>query len=439
MLNCNASLKDTTFNASDAEQDGGAIRAMCDMCDTCNMSLESCSLLKNSATSNGGAMVLKGVSAVSLRSCTLSENIALRKGGAMHIQRSRTTLTRCTISKSVSEMKGGAIYVTDHGTLMMRLSTLCFNRADNRGGAIYLSLESVATLSETHITDNTAGNDGGGGLMIDVSASASLTSCLLARNSALKHGAPGSEGRGGAVLSYSRVTIKACLISGNMAVTSGGAVAHSPKERHSDSVGPQIAGAVSIGLQISGSCLVGNSAVEEGSAVWLQAAPNQLAMTSVLEQSAVGPQNSSVSWVYAERGVVILDRVVLSSQPAALIACLNVSAADSAGVPVGLHLEKSQALLYNSTIDDKLRTTFDAFSFIVDATVAPGQQARRRISKSELCDHIEQSMYMIYEYLRFFLSAALLRIWEMRSKGGRGKDWLPHGMLVLRRISPSNI
>ena len=430
MTHCNASIKDTTFNASHASQDGGAIRAT-----ECNMTLESCSLLRNSAAGNGGAMLANQASIVSLKSCTQSGNTALRFGGAMWTSsNTKVTLTRCSISKSRCDWAGGAIYVSAHDTLVITLSTLWGNKAGTRGGAIYLSPESVATLSETHITDNTAGHTSsygaGGGLMIAESASATLTSCLLTRNSALAQA--GGTGRGGALLSHSRVAIKACLISGNTAMTSGGGVAYSPKKKDTDGAGPQTSGAVSSGLQISGSCLVGNSAAEEGSAVWLQAATYQLAMTLVLEQSAVGPQNGSASWIHVERGLVILDRATLSSQPAALNACLDMSAVDPAGVPVGLHLEKSQALLYHSNIDDKLRTSFDAFSFIVDATIALGeQQARQRIGRSELCVHIEQSMD---EYLRSFLSGTHTAAWPCVLERAQGQ-----GLLVPQQISPSSI
>ncbi len=106
---------------------------------------------------------------------------------------------------------GGALYV-NNGVVTLMNSTLSTNHA-LLGGAVYsVGTVTQVNITNTQITDNTAGNFGGG--IFNFSAVLNVTSSTLARNSARQGGAVRNQILGVITLTGSHIQANQAMISG---------------------------------------------------------------------------------------------------------------------------------------------------------------------------------------------------------------------------------
>lgn len=128
-----------------------------------------------------------------------------RSGGAIHVLSGASLLVKqCTFSGNEATAGGGAIYHNSSGLLTVRDCTFIDNRATDNGGAV-LNGSSVAVLSNSTFTGNTAG--AGGGIYNDNVAT--LTNCTLSGNAA--------SSQGGAVVNAGGMSVQHTIMSGNAA------------------------------------------------------------------------------------------------------------------------------------------------------------------------------------------------------------------------------
>jgi len=163
----NASFIGCNFNGYSMSQ-GGALYGIYSSSDTKNYELslyfENCTLNENAA-GYGGAIYLSGAGNISLtmKDCELSGNVAAQ-GGAIFAHQSSVNLINCTISKNRF-----ANFYPDSQTY---------------GGGIY-AVNSNLLLTNCHIIDNTGMN--GGGIALSYTES-TIDGCIISGNSAISHG-----------------------------------------------------------------------------------------------------------------------------------------------------------------------------------------------------------------------------------------------------------
>lgn len=170
------------------------------------VSLTNCTIADNasSGTSSGSGGMSIASSTVTLTGCTITGNICSHgyggSGGGVNAVSSTVTLAGCTISgNSVSSWGWGPGAV---------------------GGGVYAA-SCALVMSNCSVTDNGAGGWGsaGGGLFLDGSTTATLTNCIIARNTT--NGGPG----GGMYVNSGAADLVNCTVAHNTSgANSGGAI-----------------------------------------------------------------------------------------------------------------------------------------------------------------------------------------------------------------------
>jgi len=226
-----STLTRTTFE-SNLAQSGGAIHSFFS-----TVTLEDCTLEGNSATLSGGAVsgngeltmtdtTLRDSSASTggaisfsdttiLSGCLLEGNSALSVGGAIHSSNGTVTLTDCTLDGNSAASGAGIHYV---GKLTLVRTTVSNNVADsfssgNGGGVYVFGMGSVATVSNSAISGNSASSAGGG---IYGSGTLTLSNTSLSDNSA--------GFRGGGIFNTGTLDLNDCTLTTNSSGGDGGAL-----------------------------------------------------------------------------------------------------------------------------------------------------------------------------------------------------------------------
>lgn len=125
---------------------------------------------------DGGAIANRGQ--LVLEDVVIEDNVATAKGGAVYSD-GTMSVARSTFAANQAN-DGGAIYVSATGgsSLILDSSTLAYNQAANRGGALWV--EGHADLQHVTIAFNQAATGGG----LAVTGTASVAKSLIAQNSA---------------------------------------------------------------------------------------------------------------------------------------------------------------------------------------------------------------------------------------------------------------
>ncbi len=132
-------------------------------------------------------------------------------GGAIYIQQSGKAIIRnSTINGNVSQGTGGAIQC--FGELMVENSEFYDNLAKSEGGAIYLAANSRATISDSVFKNNKA-TAKGGAIHIE-GGKLDINDTELSNNVAATDG--------GGISNNGTLTMKGCLLTGNIAARGGG-------------------------------------------------------------------------------------------------------------------------------------------------------------------------------------------------------------------------
>jgi len=140
-------------------------------------------------------------------------------------------LNRLTIAggNTGSGVPGAGIYCSSCANLLVASCTITNNNAGDNGGGFY-SLASSVTLTNCMVSDNRVNNQGGGqyyggGLAAAAgTGSVNLWGCVVANNRVTVQPGASKLGLGGGVYSAVPVVLRNCLIYGNEANTSGNGV-----------------------------------------------------------------------------------------------------------------------------------------------------------------------------------------------------------------------
>ncbi len=193
--------------------------------------LSGLTMATQSFVSNHGGGILNDHGTLALDSCTLSRNYANDDGGAIYNDGSAggsagapsatLTLSHCTFDSNRAS-DGGAIYNNgDSGSakLTLRNCTLDGNSGGDQGGAIYNNGHSgSASLTLLNCTLSNGGGSTEGGAIYNNgdpgSPTVLLQNCTLSGNNGIVGGAIANAG--------GTVTVTSSTLSGNTAVTAGG-------------------------------------------------------------------------------------------------------------------------------------------------------------------------------------------------------------------------
>jgi uncharacterized repeat protein (TIGR01451 family) len=132
------------------------------------------------------------------------------------------TLSHLSIISGTTTSTGGGIR-NDHGTLVVRTSTLAGNTASNRGGAIYNLLGKV-TLQNCVLADNSSLNGNGGGVHNDGNNLDYGAATLIVQNSTFSGNQAAAYSGGGISGGYSTLVVTNSTFSDNMSSAGGGGI-----------------------------------------------------------------------------------------------------------------------------------------------------------------------------------------------------------------------
>ncbi len=209
----NVTITGTTFSGNTATSYGGAIYTSSSRSDSyVNVTIDSCTMSDNTAAYGGALAIMNGPDFFQMENTDLTGNTATSGGGAIYSHSpGMIKLLRGTISGNTSSgysggtisiiqmlgktpattaltmdgvtisdnstSSGGALYAANTGDIKITSCTLANNSAssdspyasNNHGGAIYYSTDvgssseyGQITITDSKITENTAGNYGGG-------------------------------------------------------------------------------------------------------------------------------------------------------------------------------------------------------------------------------------------------------------------------------------
>ena len=176
-----------SFISDNVAQYGGAIRTGFSSTTVVDSSIEN-----NRATVRGGGIEAAD-SWLDIQHSSVAGNSAAGRGGGLDLIGVYATIRNVNLSDNFAATDGGAIYWTastlDFGVGVGRLeifdSALTGNRALERGGGLFLTVQS-ARVSNTTFYDNRAGGNGGAVYLED--RPATITHVTIAHNSALNGG-----------------------------------------------------------------------------------------------------------------------------------------------------------------------------------------------------------------------------------------------------------
>jgi hypothetical protein len=155
----NVSLSGNTAAFSQGGGDGGGIFT------SGPLTVTNCTLSSNSAWGLGGGMYDAGATPVTVSGSTISRNQTSLGvgggGGGLYNAGGTLVVDGCTLSGNTTDA-GGAI-MNNGGTLMVHRSTLSGNSGMQVGGGIF-SVLGMATVSDSTVSGNQAGDNGGGGI-----------------------------------------------------------------------------------------------------------------------------------------------------------------------------------------------------------------------------------------------------------------------------------
>ncbi len=158
----------------------------------------------------------EGLSAIFMDYCTVTDNHAAFDGGALHLLGGLVDFGNCELSDNSATRNGAVAYADDFSLVYMYTSTMANNRAEMDGGMLFADGVNIGFVDYCDLLNNSAGRNGGG--IFSTRALISVGWTTIANCTAAVHG--------GAILSHSGSTtnVTSCTISENTAGEDGGGI-----------------------------------------------------------------------------------------------------------------------------------------------------------------------------------------------------------------------
>lgn len=196
-----ATLTNVSFSANTAP--GGASIYN----ESTNLVVQNSTFVSNTGYRGAGIFNL---GSVFILNSTFSHNYTIEDGGAIYNENGDLSLSDSLIFSNTAAYNGGGIYTAFDGRTLIDNSRLDYNQSDNDGGAIY-SVGPI-TITNSTISNNNAGRGGAIGSL----HSNTIINSQIVRNQAYT---------GGAILSSGGIlTIEGSMLSNNVAGNVGGGI-----------------------------------------------------------------------------------------------------------------------------------------------------------------------------------------------------------------------
>ncbi|MHC4625847.1 MAG: right-handed parallel beta-helix repeat-containing protein [Planctomycetota bacterium] len=173
-----------------------------------------------SENARGGGCIIFDASSGAVKNCTIVQNRADAGGGVASSANSLVTVSNCTIADNSVTIVGGGILCWQNSTVTMTDCIVIGNSVtgttvsiDGFGGGFYCGPSCSLTAVNCHIVENSAGV-GGGGAMCDQNSLVTLRDCVIMKNSA--------EIEGCGIECTGSVTLTNCVIARNSSLSYGG-------------------------------------------------------------------------------------------------------------------------------------------------------------------------------------------------------------------------
>jgi len=147
--------------------------------------IEHCSILNNHAYDGGGIYFDSNSDAI-IKNSTITNNNALNYGGGLLLKHSSPEIINARLAENTS-VKGAALLLFYESNLLIKQSTITFNKAEDIGGGLYCIGNSQCILSNSLITYNSSRFEGGAFSIIE--SKLFLRNCTISKNIATYGGA----------------------------------------------------------------------------------------------------------------------------------------------------------------------------------------------------------------------------------------------------------
>jgi predicted outer membrane repeat protein len=181
-----ASITGCTFDGNTADGEGGAIRA------GRSLYISDSVIINNHANDIGGIAVEpsgEGFNSwMSVNRCNISHNTSNRRAGGLlfggGVQNFTASISNSTISGNTAGLQGGGIFISDAAVTLSNV-TVDGNTATDLGGGIFFQSDPrQLTVNNVTITGNRSTNNQGGGLFVGAFGVVNLKNSLIALNTA---------------------------------------------------------------------------------------------------------------------------------------------------------------------------------------------------------------------------------------------------------------
>jgi CSLREA domain-containing protein len=156
------SITNSTFSNYHSTWDGGAVYNSCGL-----MTITGSTFTNNQAANSGGAIYIHstGGGVNSVTNSILSGNHATLDGGGINLHQNKLNVSTTTLSENTAGQDGGGIYALPYeGILNVTNSTFTGNSAVRNGGGLYNGAFATSSVTNTTFVLNLAGAAGGGGI-----------------------------------------------------------------------------------------------------------------------------------------------------------------------------------------------------------------------------------------------------------------------------------
>lgn len=179
-----AAIFNTTFAYNSATGDGGAIV----LWDNATLHLTSVIIRGNTANYAGGVDV-EGNATLHLRETDFMGNVADHSGGALYAGQNGSVLavSGTFLNNTAQSLHGGGLFADDTSQVLLQHTTFHDNHAvAGWGGAMMINGSAVLNSTQMTVTHNVA--EYGAGVCLGGQAEAALADCMFERNVAIKQG-----------------------------------------------------------------------------------------------------------------------------------------------------------------------------------------------------------------------------------------------------------